>query len=317
MKIRALLFPALLALSSCGRCGSGSTPASTSAAPSASAPSATAPEAAPSGSAAAPPAADVPEVKDTGPGRATAALRAALTLYELPFDAAALEKECDVDEEGASIDDLEDAAEHLGLDVRQILAPREHVLLPEAGLLPAIAIVEGLEDPESADFVLLQRIEGDRVRVMDPIHGRRWVPRAELAKSLFVDEITIAAEDWHGAETDPRFQDALRTRAASLGAPADRAKALVESAAGDPGSKALGALDAALRKLEADAAPAAGDAGGFLEKAVACAREGCATPAWSARDASARAAGKGPDGQPQVAVKAAVLLVIAGKKPAP
>jgi predicted double-glycine peptidase len=308
MKIRALLFPALLALASCGRCGGGAAPASTTAAPSASAP-----EAAPSGSAAAPPADDVPEVKDSGTGRATAALRAALTMVGLPFDAAALEKECDVDEEGASIDDLEDAADKHGLAVQQILAPREHVLLAEAGLLPAIVIREGLDEPGSADFVLVQRVEGDRVRVMDPLGGRRWMTRAELVKSLFVDEITIPAEDWHGAEADARFQEALRARAAALGVPADRAKALVESAAADPGSRALGALDAMLRGLEA--APRPDETMALLERTVKCAREDCKEPLWAPRDASARPAAKGEDGAPQVTVKAAILLVLGGKKP--
>lgn len=312
MKSRALLLPALLALASCGRCGGGAAPASTTAAP-----SARAPEAAPSASAAAPPADEVPEVKDSGTGRATAALRAALLMHGLPFDAAALEKECDVDEEGASIDDLEDAADKHGLAVQQILAPREHVLLGEAGLLPAIAILEGLEEPGSADFVLIQRVEGDRAQVMDPLQGRRWVPRAELAKSLFVDELTIPAEDWHGAESDARFQDALRARAAALGAPADRAKALVEGAAGDPASRALGALDATLRRMEGDPAPSwtPDSSAFFLEKAVVCARADCKAPLWTPSDTSARPAGKGDDGQPQVTVKAAILLVIGGKKP--
>src|SRR5262245_60569288 len=90
----------------CQKCGGQSTAAD--AAPAAEA------SAAPSASAAKG-VAEFPEVRDTGRGRATAALRAALGAHGIAYDAAELERACKVDDDGASIDDLEDAAIKYGL----------------------------------------------------------------------------------------------------------------------------------------------------------------------------------------------------------
>lgn len=311
MKLAVLALAAAAGITACSRCGS--TPAdSSTGAPAASA--SEVPSASPSASAAASEP-DLPEVKDSGPGRATAALRAALTAYGIPFDAATLEKECEVDEDGASIDDLEDVAnEKYGLDAAQTILPAEHILLAEPKILPAIAIVEGPPGSDMLDFVLLWKIDGDRVLVMDPVQGRTWIPRAELAKRIYVHEMTIPAEDWHAAESQPSFQDAVRARLVARGLDREAAQALVARAAADPGSRALGALEAATRKLEADPA-AAGDARAFVTKAVDCALDSaCADPVpasfWSARPAP-----KDAEGRAQVQVRGALLLVIAGRKP--
>jgi hypothetical protein len=303
---------ALGGIASCARCGGPSGDAATTGAPAAGA------SAAPSASASATAAAaepELPEVKDSGSGRATAALRAALQAYGIPFDAAKLEKECEVDEDGASIDDLEDvAADTYGLDVTQIILPREHVLLADPKVVPGIVIAEGPED--TLDFVLIWKIEGDRALIMDPIAGRSWVPRAELLKRLDVQDISLAAEDWHAAETAPRYLEALRARLAALGVAADKAQPVVDRAAADPGSRALGALDAATRQLEADPGKAGGDPAAFLARAVDCAREAACTDApippafWSARPAP-----KGDEGEARVQVRGAVVLAIAGKQP--
>lgn len=291
---------------SCQRCSSEPGAPAT---PSAGSDSATA---APAPSAEAP---ELPEVKDAGPGRATAALRAAFAAYGIAFDPQVITRECKVDEDGASIDDMEDVADKYGLDARQIILPREHVLLPEASLLPGIVIVEVPGDEDALDFVLVWKVDGDRALVMDPVEGKRFVSRSELAKKIWVHEMSIAAEDWHAAETDARFQDALRARLGAIGVAADRARALVDRAAADPGSRGLGALDAAIRAIEGDAAKAAGDAGAFMTRALDCAidkrceGEPVAPAMWSARPAP-----KGADGVAEVTVKGAVMLTIAGKK---
>src|SRR5689334_8644108 len=120
---------AAASLVGCGRCGGA--PASTSGEAQATASADPAASAAPAGT-----SPEVPEVRDTGTGRATAALRAVLQAHGIAFDAAALERECKVDDDGASIDDLEDVADQYGLDVRQVIVPTEHALAPEAALLP-------------------------------------------------------------------------------------------------------------------------------------------------------------------------------------
>jgi len=302
---------AFAGVASCSRCGSSPQP---SASPSASA-SASAP--APSASAAAPDLPELPEVKDTGTGRATAALRAALAAYGIPFDAAELEKACEVDEDGASIDDLEDVAnDKYGLEAAQIILPREHVLLAEPRTVPGIVIVEGADDPDTLDFVLVWKIDGDRVLVMDPVQGKGWVPRADLQRRIDVHEMVLPAEDWHAAEATPRFQEALRVRLVAAGLERDKAQALVDRAAADPASRALGALEAAARQLEADPAKAGGDARAFAAKAVDCALDAaCADPPVPASFWSARPAPRSADGQAQVTVRGAVMLAIEGRKP--
>ncbi len=56
--------------------------------------------------------------------------------------------ECKVDEDGASVDDLEDVAVKYGLEAGSVIVPAEHVLLPEARMLPAIVIVDTTADDE-------------------------------------------------------------------------------------------------------------------------------------------------------------------------
>src|SRR6185312_9172790 len=114
--------------------------------------------------------------------------------YGIPFDAAKLMEECKVDDDGASIDDLEDVAVKYGLSAGSVIAPVEHVLLPEARMLPAVVVVDGADDDQ--DFAVAWRLDGDRVEVMDPREGRLWMPRAELSKHLHVHEMTMPADEW-------------------------------------------------------------------------------------------------------------------------
>ena len=297
---------------SCQRCSGGSDPsAAASASASSSAP-------APIATAGADDAPEVPEIKESGPGRATAALRAALRAYGIAFEAETIARECKVDEDGASIDDLEDVADKYGLAARQIIVPREHVLLPEAKLLPGVLIIEGAGDDDALDFVLVWKVDGDRALVMDPAAGKRWMLRSELAKRIWVHELTIAAEDWHAAETDPRYQEALGARMAAIGVASHEARALVDRAAADRASRGLGALDAAIRAIEA-AQRAGGGAAAALTKALDCTidkrceGDPVAPSRWSSEPRP-----KSADGTEQVLVRGAVMLTIAGKKePAP
>lgn len=298
-KTALLSLAAAASIVGCGRCGG--TTASTSADPSASA------SADPAPSAAAAPGIDIPEIRDTGTGRATAALRAVLQAHGIAFDAATLERECKVDEDGASIDDLEDVADKYGLDVKQVIVPREHALAPEAKLIPAIVIVDGAD--ESQEFIVISRLDGDRVEIMSPIEGRQWIPRAELEKSLYVHQMSIPVDDWRKAAESPPFQDTLRARMAALGLERPAAQALVDRALADPGWRGFGALDAAIRQREADP-------GAQLTASFDCAFEArCAAgvPPIAAGLWSVQAAPKGPEGEPQVEVRGAVMLAIAGR----
>lgn len=297
----------------CQRCGGGSAPGS-STAPATSASTATAsaaPAAVTSDPSAALPVLDVPEVKDTGDGRATAALRAVLSAYGIPFDAAALIEECKVDEEGASIDDLEDVAVKYGLSAGSVIAPVEHVLLPDARILPAVVVVDSTDD--EPDFVVAWRLDGDRVQVMDPREGRAWTTRADLEKRLHVHEMTMPADEYREAMAAPSVADAFVARAAAAGVDAAATRALLERAAADPGWRGFAALDAAIRKL---ATSPGGDGGASSLAAIfACAYEKRCEGVQPVPAAlwSAQAAPRGPQGEVQVKLRGALLLAIAGR----
>jgi hypothetical protein len=225
-----------------------------------------------------------------------------------------VERDCKVDDDGASIDDLEDAAVKYGLDAAQIIVPAEHVLVPEARMLPAIVVADGTDDDQ--DFIVAWRLDGDRVEVMSPADGRSWVPRADLQKNLHLHEMTMEADDLRAAMGSQPFRDALRVRMEALGTPRAQAEALVEQAAADPGYRGLAALDAALRQLEADPARAAGDAPARLAKSFVCSSGGACegvepVPAalWWARPTL-----KSPDGAAQVQVRGVVMVAISGRR---
>jgi ATP-binding cassette subfamily B protein len=316
VKVRWLGLLALVGIAGCERCGASSAASTTGAAPEASAEvaSATATATASAAPAAGAPLPELVEVRDTGNGRATAALRAALSAYGLPFDPATLERDCKVDDDGASIDDLEDAAEKYGLDATQLIVPREHVLMADAKLLPAILILDGAE--ESREFVLAWRIDGDRVEIMSPVDGRKWVDRAEVQRGLYLHEMPVAPEDWQETSASPELRDALRVRMVTLGVERAAAQALLDKAAADATWRGLGALDAAIRQLEADPSKAAGDPRARLAAASECAfekRESCGLDPIPAALWSVQPAPRAPEGE-QVLVRGAVMLAIAGRR---
>jgi Peptidase C39 family len=298
----ALVSTAIL-LAGC-QCGGGSTSASGGPAASASAAPAPAPERADA-------APRFPEVRDVGAGRATAALRSALGGYGIEFDAAALAQACKVGQDGASIDDLEEAARARGLDVTQTLVPPEHVLTGGARLLPAIAVLEGAIG--ARDFVLLVRVDGDKVEVMDPRDGLGRRPRVEISHRLHPHEMRVSATAFRETVRSDSFAAALRDRMAALGLQAAASTSWVERAGAAPGYRGLAALDAALRRAEGDPPR---DAGAALEAALACAVDrrcasGEAEPA--ARFWSVRPTDDAGPADAEVTMRGTVLLSIAGR----
>jgi hypothetical protein len=306
-RLRCLSATLALGIVGCGSGGGGAAPTSSSVG-SSPAPSASQAASTPAPASAAP---DVPEVRDEGRGRATAALRAMLAAHGIAFDASAIERECKVGPGGASIDDLEDVARKQGLDATQMILPAEHVLLPDAKVLPAIVIVAGPDGKRA--FTVAWRVEGARVRIMDPARGRAWVNRAELERRLHVHEMAVSADSFRSAAGSPAFLGALGARMATIGVDPARRKRLIERAAADPGVRGVGALDAAIRLLERDTSGAAHDGGGRLEAAFGCAFEercdGVRRPPealWSVR-------AKGAGAAEQVVARGTVLLAISGR----
>src|SRR6476646_1788117 len=84
----------------------------------------------------------VPEVvqtsaMDCGP----ASLKCLLEGFGISASYGRLREACQTDVDGTSIDTLEDIASQLGLKAEQVMTPADHLLLPEAGLLPALVVV--------------------------------------------------------------------------------------------------------------------------------------------------------------------------------
>ncbi len=192
----------------------------------------------------------VPEVvqtsaMDCGP----AALKALLEGFGLPIDYGRLREACQTDVDGASIDTVEDVALRLGLACRQVLAPVDHLFIASAHLLPALVIV--LQPTGATHFVVVWRVVGSWVQIMDPAQGRRWLTRSELTRSIYRHHFVMAAQEWRSWAASEGFCDPLRTRMQQLGLSSSLAAALLAQALADPSWRPLAALDATIRFVKA------------------------------------------------------------------
>src|ERR1700690_1180672 len=96
-------------------------------------------------------------VMDCGP----ASLKCLLEGFGIPVSYGRLREACQTDVDGTSIDTMEEAAVQLGLNAEQIMVPADHVLAPEADLLPAIVVVRLASG--STPFVVAWRPAGPLV----------------------------------------------------------------------------------------------------------------------------------------------------------
>lgn len=245
---------------------------------------------------------------DCGP----ASLKCLLEGFGLSVSYGRLREACQTDVDGSSIDTLEVVANDLGLEADQIMVPADHVLLPEAGALPALAVLRlpsGL-----THFVVLWRRHGPWVQVMDPASGRRWMRAADLAAQLYCHRMPVSAADWREWAGTEDFVAPLRARMHRLGI---RDEALLEGALAAPASRPLAALDAALRMTATLARTGAIAPGAETHRTlVVLARQAEEGPEvipegdWSARPL------RGEEGQaPEVLLSGAVLLRVKGRRP--
>ena len=92
-------------------------------------------------------------------------------------------------------------AQSLGLDAEQVMMPVDHLLLAESEALPALVVVRlpsGL-----THFVVVWRVHGDWVQVMDPGRGRRWARRASFLRDVYTHALAVPAaafRDWAGSD---------------------------------------------------------------------------------------------------------------------
>src|SRR5689334_18495750 len=151
----------------------------------------------------------VPEVvqtsaMDCGP----ASLKCLLEGFGIPVSYGRLREACQTSVDGTSIDALEDTANALGLDATQMMVPADHLLLPQAGLLPALVVV--LIPGGGTHFVVIWRRHGGFVQIMDPAVGRRWVSARRFLKTVFRHTQSIPAEAWLEWAKTEEFRGALR-----------------------------------------------------------------------------------------------------------
>ena len=182
---------------------------------------------------------------DCGPATLTCLLQG----LGLPASYGRLREACQTSVDGTSIDTMELTAQQLGARAEQVMIPVDHVLLPEAAALPAIAVVK--QSGGAPHFVVLWRRWGPRVQVMDPATGRRWLQVADLQSQLFRHEHRVPAADWRAWAGTEDFLRPLRARMAALHVPAAQAQALLTRAVADEGWFSLGALDACTRFTQA------------------------------------------------------------------
>lgn len=181
---------------------------------------------------------------DCGP----AALKCLLAGFGIPVSYGRLREACQTAVDGTSIDTIEDVACQLGLQAAQMIAPVDHLLLAEANLLPALVVTrlpDGLPH-----FIIVWRVVGPWVQVMDPATGRRWLPRRQLLQDLYRHAIPFPADAWRAWAGGAGFIAPLRIRLEKLHLPAALVTTLVEQALVAAHWKPLAALDAAARFVE-------------------------------------------------------------------
>jgi ATP-binding cassette subfamily B protein len=260
----------------------------------------------------------VPEVvqtsaMDCGP----ASLKCLAEGFGIPVSYGRLREACQTDVDGTSIDTMEEVTTQLGLEAEQIMVPADFVLLPEANLLPAIAVV--LRASKLTHFVVAWRIHGALLQVMDPAIGRQWEPKAHFVSSLYIHALPVSAQGWREWAESEKFTLPMRRKLDDLGIPGKTARRLVESALNAPGWRALARLEAGTRSLGAIVRSGGlrrgGEAGRVLERLLGQAsrdpKEGHGVIPfnyWSAWPAPPE------EGEERVFFKGAVLVHVKGRR---
>ncbi|MDQ6975767.1 MAG: ATP-binding cassette domain-containing protein [Mariprofundaceae bacterium] len=201
---------------------------------------------------------------DCGP----AALKSLLAGYGVYLDYGRLREACQTDVDGTSIDTIEDLAIQLGLDAAQLLIPLDHVLLPEAEVLPALVVT--MEPGGFTHFIVIWRIVGGWVQIMDPSTGRHWVRLRALQERFYSHQQAVSAEDWLEWARSDAFLEALETRMCQVCDDPEWAKSCIQTAVKNSHWSGLATLDAATRMVsslvEVDAIRSGTEAGALVNQ---------------------------------------------------
>jgi ATP-binding cassette subfamily B protein len=254
---------------------------------------------------------------DCGP----AALKCLLDGHGIPVSYGRLREACQTDVDGTSIDTLEEIAVQLGLDAEQIMLPPDHVLLPEARALPAIAVV-ALPNGVT-HFIVVWSQRAGLVQLMDPGSGRRWVTRSSFLAELYQHVMPVPAGSWREWAESDEAQAAIRRRISNLGLSKSATRDILEAALASPGWYRLGCLDAATRAVESMARSRGARRGREAEAVLKSLLEQAGSkaddtingdaiipkPYWSVRAADSK-----EDEEEQVLLRGAVLVRVRGRR---
>jgi ABC-type bacteriocin/lantibiotic exporter with double-glycine peptidase domain len=243
---------------------------------------------------------------DCGP----ASLKCLLEGFGISASYGRLREACQTDVDGTSIDTMEDAAVQLGLDAEQIMVPPDHVLLPEADVLPAIVVVRLANGV--THFVVAWRRHGPFIQLMDPGIGRRWITGKQFFEELYLHTQKVPAAAWREWAGSKSFLESLRRRMAGLGIRSREAAGFVDRALLDPGWRGLAALDAAIRLtnslVESGGLSRRKQAARLLARLLAR-DEILPSMSWSVTDAPQQAGD-----EPQLLFRGAVLVHVRGRR---
>ncbi len=250
---------------------------------------------------------------DCGP----ATLQALVAGFGMSINYGRLREACQTSVDGTSITTMDEIANFLGLDTEETMLPADHLLLPQARALPAIAVVR---NPSGANhFILVWSTAGRWVQVMDPGEGRHWMSRAALLEQLYIHSATVPAALWRAWVGGSEFRTTLDARLAALAiGRADRHR-LTAAALDDPGWQAMAALDAATRMTAVLVASGAVTSGAacqaLIKRQIAPAADG-ALPLIAPEYFSVSPAPEPLDGEDALHVRGAVIVRCTGRRAA-
>jgi ATP-binding cassette subfamily B protein len=264
----------------------------------------------------------VPEVVQTsGMDCGPAALSALMEGFGMPVSYGRLREACQTTVDGTSITTIAEVARQLGLDAEEVMMPADHVLLPEANALPALAVVYGAGG--STHFTVIWSAVGPWVQIMDPAQGRMWISRRECEARLFVHANEVSVAGWRQWVEGDEFQRSLDACMARLGMDRKLRARLRAEALAVPGWRGVAALDAATRMVGAMVGAgglrAGGDASALVARLAARARVDADATSfipnsyWSVLPASpGDAPGERADDDETVLLRGAVLVHAGG-----
>lgn len=178
---------------------------------------------------------------DCGP----AALKCLLDGFGIHASYGRLREACQTEVDGTSINTLEDLAGRLGLDAAQAMLPVDHLFLDDAAAVPSVLVTR--TPGGGTHFIVVWRVHGPLVQVMDPSVGRRWVTRTQLLREVYAHRQPIPAGAWRSWASSRSGTALMRARLAAIGVRGPAGDRLLARAEADAGWHGFAALDAAVR----------------------------------------------------------------------